>query len=192
MKMFLIIYHVSNGLKKVLVRIAVIVLQIVVIAKIATSFPLLTRTIKNGLITPDCVWKKIPRATGSLYFPKDLCNGRLRSEGLLFHIAVESGSLEVNVELTGVQMEAILLDTPEPLLTETIIEPCVGMRLWRRSAEFFLNQADEDGHIAIVTKREYVKGRPVYEVPVKELADGSIRPDMVIGNDSSSFNSSPG
>jgi len=47
---------------------AVIVLQIVVIVKIVTSSPLLTQTIKNGLITPDCVWKKIPRATGSLYF----------------------------------------------------------------------------------------------------------------------------
>ncbi len=109
------------------------------------------------------------------------------SEKQVFYIAVESGSLEVNVELTGVQMEAILLDTPEPLLTETIIETLCQNETLAKKCRVFLNQADEDGHIAIVTKREYVKGRPVYEVPVKQLADGSIRPDMVIGNDSTFF-----
>lgn len=117
----------------------------------------------------------------------DFLEENLKRQKQVFYIAIESGPLEVNVELTGTQMEAILLDTPEPLLTETVIKTLCRNETLAKKVQQFLNTSDEGGHIAIVTKKEYVRGRSVYEVPVKQLADGSIRPDMVIGNDSTFF-----
>jgi len=72
------------------------------------------------------------------------------SKKQVFYIAVESGPLEVYVELTGAQMEAVLLDTPEPLLTETVIETLCQNETLAKEVQEFLNQADEDEHIALV------------------------------------------
>lgn len=112
---------------------------------------------------------------------------KIMSEKQVFYIAVESGPLEVNVELTGDQMEAILLDTPEPLLTETIIETLCRNETLAKKVQQFLNTTDEAGHIAVVTKYVWLKNRSVYEVPLQRLPDGSIRPAMVIGYDAIFF-----
>lgn len=109
------------------------------------------------------------------------------SEKQVFYIAVESGSLEVNIELTGAQMEAILLDTPEPLLAETIIETLCQNGTLAKKVQQFLNTSDETGHIAVVTKYAWLNNRPVYEVPVQHLADDSRRPDIPTGYDGTFF-----
>lgn len=107
------------------------------------------------------------------------------SKKQVFYISVESGPLEVYVELTGAQMEAILLDTPEPLLTETVIETLCHSETLAKKVQHFLNTTDEAGHIAFVTKKKYVVGRPVYEVPLRP--DDTKLPAIPSGYDATYF-----
>lgn len=107
------------------------------------------------------------------------------SKKQVFYIAVESGPLEVYVELTGPQMEAVLLDTPEPLLAETVIETLCQNETLAKKVQQFLNVADEDGHIAFVTKKKYVAGRSVYEVPLR--IDDTKLPAIPSGHDATYF-----
>lgn len=104
-----------------------------------------------------------------------------------FIIEAMHGPIEVSLTLTGPQMQRLLIDTPEPLIVDTIIEVLCQYPSLAKRVQYFLNSEDEVAAIALTSKLVYLKGRPCYEVNLMKMFDESERADIPEGHDATFF-----
>lgn len=106
-----------------------------------------------------------------------------------FIIEAMHGPIEVSLSLslTGPQMQRLLIDTPEPLIVDTIIEVLCQYPSLAKKVQYFLNKEGEGAAIALTSKLAYLKGRSCYEVNLMKLSDESLRADTPEGYDATFF-----
>lgn len=99
----------------------------------------------------------------------------------VFHIQIDEGRSSLELELDAMQVQDMLLDGDDALTALVIIEVLARNHILSKKVQHFLNSSDKDAEVAHATNIEYITGRPVYEVPVEILHDGSVRPDIPQG-----------
>lgn len=104
-----------------------------------------------------------------------------------FIIKVMHGPIEVSLTFTGPEMQRLLIDAPEPLITNTIIEVLCQYPSLAKKVQYFLNRDGEETAIALTSKLVYLQGRPCYEVNLIKMFDESERADTPEGHDATFF-----
>lgn len=107
-----------------------------------------------------------------------------------FIIKAMHGPIEVSLTFTRLQMQHLLIDAPEPLIVDTIIEVLCQYPSLSKKVQHFLNKEDEEAAIALTSKLAYLEGRPCYEVNLMKMLDESVRtdvPEVPEGHDATFF-----